>query len=55
MKKAWRLWAKHLGAKVGENDRDADIIAIIRTFWWVLHVAACIMIILHNGIKIGMF
>lgn len=55
LKRAWRLWAQHLGAKIGENDRDADIVAIIRTFWWLLHVAACFMIIIHNGIKIGWF
>jgi len=27
----WRLWAKALGEKVGNNDREADCIAIIRT------------------------
>jgi hypothetical protein len=27
----WRLWAKALGEKVGNNDREADRIAIIRT------------------------
>ena len=27
----WRLWAKALGAKEGKNDREADIIAGIRT------------------------
>ena len=28
---AWRIWAKALGAKEGKNDREADIIASIRT------------------------
>lgn len=53
MKQAWRLWARHLGEKVCENDKEADIVAIIRTFWWLLHVAACFMIIIHNGAKLG--
>lgn len=29
--KAWRLWAKALGAKEGSNSREADIVALIRT------------------------
>ncbi|WDS61115.1 Rnf-Nqr protein [Synechococcus phage S-BM3] len=31
MWKLWRIWAKALGAKEGKNDREADIIACIRT------------------------
>jgi hypothetical protein len=27
----WRLWAKSLGEKAGNNDSEADKIAIIRT------------------------
>lgn len=27
----WRLWAKALGEKQGNNNREADKIAIIRT------------------------
>lgn len=27
----WRIWAKALGAKEGKNDREANIIAGIRT------------------------
>ena len=46
MRKWWRLWAKSLGEKVGA-DYDADKIAVIRTFWWLLHVATCIFIILN--------
>lgn len=40
MKSLWRLWAKSLGEKVGENDRQADAIAVIRTFWWLAHIVA---------------
>lgn len=32
VKQIWRIWAKSLGAKEGNNDREADIIACIRTF-----------------------
>lgn len=31
MSKLWRLWAKAIGEKASENDREADIVAIIRT------------------------
>ena len=31
MRKIWRIWAKALGAKEGRDDREADIIAGIRT------------------------
>lgn len=27
----WRLWAKALGEKAGSNDREANIIACLRT------------------------
>lgn len=27
----WRLWAKALGEKMGSNNKEADMIAIIRT------------------------
>ncbi|CAB4162890.1 hypothetical protein UFOVP787_166 [uncultured Caudovirales phage] len=28
----WRLWAKALGEKQGNNDKEANTIALIRTF-----------------------
>jgi hypothetical protein len=31
MKKLWRLWAKALGEKTGTSDKEADLIAWIRT------------------------
>ncbi|ABA47120.1 gp149 [Synechococcus phage syn9] len=30
--RVWRLWAKALGEKDGRTDREADIVAGIRTF-----------------------
>ena len=47
VRKWWRIWAKSLGEKVGETDREADTIAIIRTIWWLTHMATCIFIILN--------
>ena len=32
MKTVWRLWARALGEKVGEDNRRADKVAWIRTF-----------------------
>ena len=31
-KTIWRIWAKALGEKAGKNDRESDIIAMVRTF-----------------------
>ena len=42
MKHLWRLWAKSLGEKAGDTDKEADRIACIRT-----------LIVLTYIIKIG--
>jgi hypothetical protein len=47
MKKWWRIWAKSLGEKVGETDKQANTIAGIRTVWWFTHMTTCIAIILN--------
>lgn len=31
MKKAWRYWARALGEKIGEDNKKADRVALIRT------------------------
>jgi hypothetical protein len=31
MRQFWRLWAKALGEKTGNNDHEADRVALIRT------------------------
>ena len=31
-RKVWRVWAKALGDKSGNSDKEADWIALIRTF-----------------------
>ena len=32
MANLWRIWAKALGAKEGKDDREADYVALLRTF-----------------------
>lgn len=52
-RKWWRIWAKSLGEKVGETNSQADTVAVIRTFWWVVHIGTCFMIILNNSKNLG--
>jgi len=44
-KSAWRIWAKALGEKSGKNDREADIIARIRTFIFVSYLVTNVAIV----------
>lgn len=41
----WRLWAKALGEKAGSTDSEADLIAIVRTFFVVTTMATNFFII----------
>jgi hypothetical protein len=41
----WRLWAKALGEKASECDREADTIAIFRTVIAGINLVTCIFII----------
>lgn len=34
----WRLWAKSLGEKVGKNNKESDVIAVIRTIIFVTYL-----------------
>ena len=47
MKKLWRIWAKSLGEKVGNNDREADQVAMIRSIIVLVNFATCFFIILN--------
>jgi hypothetical protein len=49
MNKIWRIWCRSLGGKISDDDRESDIAAIIRTFWWVVHITTCFFIIASNG------
>lgn len=54
LKKSWKVWAKSLGEKVG-SDKEADYVALIRTFWWVTHIVTCFFIIANNGHNLGLW
>lgn len=49
-KHIWRLWAKALGEKAGKNDRESDIIAIVRTFIFLTYLITNIAIV-ANAIR----
>ena len=38
MKSIWRLWAKSLGEKASDDDREADKIALIRTIIFLIAI-----------------
>ena len=50
MKTLWRIWAKALGRKDGRDDREADIIACIRTFILVSYMVTNVAIV-ANAIR----
>ena len=41
----WRLWAKSLGEKVGDTDREADQVAMIRSMVVLVNFITCFFII----------
>lgn len=47
MKKYWRLWAKALGEKTGATDKEADIIAAIRTVPVIMFIITDILIVVN--------
>ena len=49
-KSLWRLWAKALGEKDGRTDREADIIASIRTFILICYMVTN-MAIVANAVR----
>ena len=44
-KSAWRIWAKALGEKSGKNDREADIVACIRTLIFISYLVTNVAIV----------
>ena len=44
-KSIWRIWAKALGAKEGKDDREADLIASIRTFIFISYLVTNVAIV----------
>ena len=53
--KAWEIWAKAIGTKAYSDSRKADVVALIRTAWVILHILTCTAIITNaianHGIK----
>lgn len=45
IRKIWTLWAKSLGNKSSELDREADVIAIMRTVIVFVNFITCIFIV----------
>jgi hypothetical protein len=41
----WRLWAKALGEKLGNTDKEADKIALIRTLIIVSYIVTNLFIV----------
>ena len=50
IKKMWRIWAKSMGPKATEHDGEADIVAVIRTIFWIVNLITCFFII-ANAIR----
>jgi hypothetical protein len=53
LKKAWRLWAMSLGQKASENNREADVVAVVRTMWIVCNLITCCFIIASGMVNLG--
>ena len=47
MRKVWRLWAKALGEKIGETNKEADKLAFFRTIIILQAVITNILISLN--------
>lgn len=47
MRKIFRLWAKALGPKEGSNQKEADMIALIRTCLWASYFVTNCFIVLN--------
>lgn len=45
MKNLWRLWAKALGQKASDDDKEADLVAIIRTAIALVYIVTNIVIV----------
>lgn len=41
----WRIWAKALGEKASESDKEADLVAIVRTIIIFTYIATNVFIV----------
>ena len=44
-KSLWRLWCKALGQKASDNDKESDVVAIIRTFIFITYLITNVAIV----------
>ena len=49
-KSLWRVWAKALGEKASDCDRESDIVAIIRTFVFLTYLITIVAIV-SNAVR----
>jgi hypothetical protein len=49
-KSLWRVWAKALGQKASDSDRESDVVAIIRTFVFLTYLITNIAIV-SNAVR----
>lgn len=45
MKRYWNIWAKALGEKSGKSDKEADLVAIIRTAIVLIYICTNLVIV----------
>jgi hypothetical protein len=45
LKRLWRLWAHAIGQKTGVTDREADIVATIRTIIVLIYIITNFVIV----------
>jgi len=48
MKKLWRIWAKALGEKATEDDKEADMVALVRTLIVGVNFITCFFIMANT-------
>jgi len=48
VKKVWRIWAKTMGCKISDSSTESDAAAVVRTFWWLVHITTCGFIIANT-------
>ena len=47
VRRAWKLWALSLGERPNDSERDADIVASIRTVIALINISTCLFIIIN--------
>jgi len=55
MKIFWEYWCKALGSKAYQENKKADMVAIIRTVWVIMHAITCCFIIASAGRNLNLW